>query len=349
MAIPGIPTNFYVQTANQQVFLSWDNTVGALSYVVQRSLDGVTFSTLASPTPNSYLDTAVTIGTQYFYQVAAVNISGTSSFTQPDSAVPCLAGDASLGQIRLNAQQRADRVNSDFVTLPEWNSYINASLFSLYDLLITTYGEEYFVAPAVNFNTNGSDNLYPLPDGVTTFTSQSGSPVVPPPFYKLMGVDLGISTANNAYVTVKRFNFLDRNKFLYPNSASTIYGVFNCQYRLIGNKIDFIPTPSANQPIRLWYIPRMTMLLKDTDITPTGISGWWEYVVVDAAIKALQKEESDVSILAMQRQDLILRIQGAAPNRDVGQADTITDSRSATGPWGSGGGAGFGGGPSGGW
>ena len=349
MAIPATPTNFYAQTANQQNFLSWDITVGATSYSLQRSTDNITFTTLASPTINNYLDTSVIVGTQYWYQVAATNGSGTSPYTTSQSLIPTLAGDASLGQMRLNAQQRADRVNSNFVTLPEWNSYINQSLFELYDLLITCYGEEYFVAPTAQFVTNGSTAIYPMPDGVTSFTNSAGASFVPQPFYKLLGVDLGISTANNAYVTVKRFNFLDRNRYLYLNSASTIYGVFNMQYRLLGNNIEFIPTPSGNQPIRLWYIPRMTMLLKDTDITPAGVSGWWEYVITDAAIKALQKEEADVSILAMQKAALIQRIQGAAPNRDAGQPDTITDSRNATGPWGSGSGFGWGGGPSGGW
>lgn len=352
MAIPAIPSNFNLQTANRQNYLSWDISVGATSYDVQRSIDGVTYATVSTPSSSDYLDTSVTVGIQYWYQVAAINSDGTSSYAVPQSCVPVPAGEASLGQLRLNSQQRADRVNSDFVTLIEWNSYINQSLFELYDLLITAYGEDYYVASPAQFTTNGNDFQYPLPDGVTSFTNGiSQAPgYVAPPFYKLVGVDLGINTANNAWVTVKRFNLLDRNRYLYPNSASTIYGVFNMQYRLIGmDKIEFIPTPSSNQPVRLWYIPRLTMLLKDTDMTSSGISGWWEYVIVDAAIKALQKEESDISALMAQKQALIIRINGAAANRDAGQPDTITDSRNATGPWGSGSGFGWGGGPSGGW
>lgn len=311
---------------------------GATSYQVQRSTDGINYSIVSSPTTPEYLDTAVISGSQYWYKIAATNVDGTSPYTLAQSVVPVPNGEASLGQLRLVAQQRADRVNSKFVTKTEWNSYINQSMYELYDILITCYGEEYFTAPAATFTTDGTTYQYDLPNGVNF----DGAPAL----YKLLGVDLGINTANNAYVTVKRFNFLDRNKFLYPNSASTIYGVFNMQYRLVGNQIHFIPTPSANQPIRLWYVPRMTMLLKDTDITTSGISGWWEFIVVDAAIKALQKEESDVSTLMLQKADIIRRINASAPNRDIGQPDTITDTRSATGPWGMG--DGWGGGPRGG-
>jgi hypothetical protein len=327
MAAPAIPSNFNAQTANRQNYLSWDITVGATSYSVQRSTDGVSYSVVESPTTPEYLDTDVTVGNQYWYKVAATNSDGTSSYTTAQSLVPVPAGDASLGQLRLAAKQRADRVNSNFVTKTEWDSYINQSLFELYDLLVTAYGEEYF-ATYTSFTTDGTSARYALPDGANHDGAE--------PFYKLLGVDLAISPSNNAYVSVKKFNFIDRNKYIYGNSNSALYGNANMQYRAVGNYLEFIPTPSANQTVRLWYIPRMTMLLRDTDITPAGVSGWWEYVIVDAAIKALQKEESDVGILAAQKLMLQKRIEAAAMNRDAGQADTISDTRGAFGPWGSG-------------
>ncbi len=334
MAIPATPLNFYVQTGNMQNLASWNIVAGATSYTVQRSTDGVNFTTVANPTTTSYLDTAVLLGVQYWYQVASTNGSGTGNYTTPASVVPTTQGEMSLGAIRLAAQQRADRVNSNFVTLPEWNQYINQSLFELYDLLITVY-EDYFKAPNAQFVSNGNNYIYPLPNGLLTFQNANLQPFVAPPFYKLLGIDLGLNNANNAWVTVNKYNEIDRNQFTYPNTASTIYGVFNLRYRLLGNNIEFIPTPSAGQPLRIQYIPRMPMLLQDTDITITGVSGWIEYVIVDAAIKALQKEESDVSVLMAQKQALLLRIQDSAMNRDAGQADTISDIRQ-NGYWGSG-------------
>lgn len=318
MAIPSTPTNPYVQTGNGQVFISADISAGATSYSFQRGIDGVTFAFLATAAVPQYLDATAALGTQYFYQMAAVNADGTSPYTIPQSAVPTPTSEVSLGQLRLMAQQRADRVNSNFVTVPEWNTYINQSMFELYDLLVTVY-EDYYIAPAVSFLTNGNQFLYPLPDG-TNYNAAA-------PFYKLIGVDLGLNTANNAYVTIDKFNFVDRNRFVYPNSNSTIYGVFNMQYRVMGSNIEFIPTPTANQTIRLWYVPRLRQLLQDSDITSTGISGWIEYVITDAAIKALQKEESDVTVLGMQKMALIKRIEDSASNRDPGRPDTISNSR----------------------
>lgn len=325
MALPSTPSNFYLQTGNMQNFLSWDISVSATSYEIQRSTDGVNYANYANVTVNNYLDSAVTVGTQYFYQVASVNVSGTSPYTAPQSVVPTPSGEMSLGQIRLAAQQRADRVGSNFVTLPEWNSYINQSMFELYDLLIDTY-QDYYVAPPVQVIPDGTTYLYPLPDGI----NNGGAA----PFYKLLGVDLSLNTAQNAWVTINRFMFIDRNRFVYPNTASTIYGVFNLQYMLLGSNIQFIPTPSAGQIIRFWYIPRLKQLLQDTDVTVTGISGWIEYVILRAAILALTKQEGDTTALVQQLLDVRKRIEDSAPNRDAGAPPLISDARQ-NGWWGS--------------
>ncbi len=328
--IAGIPLNFNVQSANQQILASWDLSVGATSYILQRSLDNVTYTTLAtvsgSPLATSYLDTSALLSTQYYYKVASVNGSGTSSYTNPLSAVATPTGEMSLSQIRLRAQQRADRVNSNFVTLTEWNSYINQAMFELYDLLVTVY-EDLYVATPVQFIADGTTFLYALPNGSNSFLNAlSGQSFVPRPFYKLIGADLALNNATNAYVTINKFNFSDRNRFVYPNTASTIYGVFNLQYRLLGNNIEFIPTPSGGQAIRLWYIPRLRELLQETDTTDIGISGWIEYVIVKSAYYALTKEESDTTSLVMQLGALQKRIEETAANRDAGMPDTISDT-----------------------
>lgn len=335
MSIAAAPNNFYVTQANRQVFLQWDLEAGATSYSVQRSTDGVTFTTLATPSNNNYLDAAVVAGTKYHYKIASVNGSGTSIYTAAQSSIPTPTGEMSLAQIRLSAQQRADRVNSQFVTLPEWNGYINQAMFELYDLLITSY-EDYFVATPAQFTADGTQYLFPLPDGLTTFTNPSGSSYVADPFYKLLGIDLGLNSANNAWVTVDKFMFVDRNRFVYPNTSSTIYGVFNLQYRLMGSNVEFIPTPCAGSILRMWYIPRLPELLQDTDITTSGISGWIEYVIVRAAIYALGKEESDTSGLERQLLFLKDRIEASSVNRDAGRPDRISDVRTNT--WGNGGG-----------
>lgn len=334
MAIPATPSGYLLQQGNAQAYLSWDIAAGATSYDVQRSLDGVSYSSLATPTDNFYLDESVSAGVLYYYKVGSTNADGTSPYTTPQSCVPAKTGDLSLGQIRLMAQQRAEMVNSQFVTVPEWNTYINQSYFELYDMLVTVF-EDYYLADPVTITLNNATGFYDLPDG----TLYSGAE----PFYKVRGVDLALNSSTNGWLSLRKFNFEDRNRFIYPNLTNNLAGCTPPMYRTMGSHIQFIPVPANGQTARLWYIPRVAMLLRDIDIMD-GVSGWTEYVIVDAAIKALQKEESDVSVLMAQKQMLTDRIQSTAQNRDVGMPDTISDVRSANNGYGWGSGYSFGGG-----
>lgn len=319
------PTNFLAQQGNLNAYLSWDAVINATSYNLYRSTDNVTFAVIANVSVNSYLDTGVSANTQYWYYVIAKNGSSSSQASSTESVIPTQTGELSLGECRLRAQQRADRVNSNFVSTTEWNFYINQSYKELYDLLITLY-EDYFIAEPYLFVTTGSKYSYALPNGVLIGTDS----IKTKPFYKLIGVDCALSANNNAWVSLNKFEFINRNKYVYPNITSTFFGVFNMQYRLMGSNLQFIPTPSANQTIRVWYIPRLADLLADTDVLD-GVSGWTEYVIIDAAIKALQKEESDVSVLMAEKQMLIDRIQASGMNRDAGMPDHISESRSWAG------------------
>lgn len=344
------PQGLDAQQTDGNILLTWQGVFLATSYQIQRSTDGVTFANLATTIVPSYIDAFPGNGIQYFYQVASVNGSGTSVYSSIVSMVAANPGEMSLGELRLRSQQTADRVNSQFVTTSEWNAFLRLSLYELYDLLITVY-EDLYVAPFAFITTNGTIQNYALPDGVTNYFGGSfnnpnisfGQPA--PAFYKLVGVDLGVNTSNNAFVTLNRYDYIDRNAYVYPNSTSTIYGVYNMRYRAMGNNINFIPTPSGNQQIRLTYAPRLKGLLSDTDLTTIGNSGWLRYSIVRAAKYALDKEEgSDTSKLDQEILFLKTRIEQSASNRDIGQPDTISETRkdymySGNG-WGQGGGQG---------
>lgn len=331
MAAPGVCQNLILQTGNGQNYVSWNIVAGATSYSVQRSADGIVYAVVGTPSTNNFLDDTVTIGILYYYKVASVNSSGTSPYlsTSPTNIVPCLPGQINLGYLRYQAQLRADKLNSDFLTLDEWNININKSMFELFDILVTKYGDDFFLASPYTFLTTGEKN-YALPDGSSTFAVDG---ITPPAVYKMIGVDCGVAVGNNAWVTLPRYNWIDRNRFIYPQLQANALGVFNLSYRQMGNQLYFIPNPSAGQYIQIWYVPIMTQLLRDIDMLSFSISGWDEYVVVDAAIKALIKEESfeQATALKMDKAALLERIETTAANRDVGQPNTVSDTRANTG------------------
>lgn len=321
MPIPAVgnvltPPGFQLQSCENLVQLFWDPTPLATLFYISRSTNGVTYMELGTTTALSYEDTTGVVNTIYYYRVQAGD--GTSS-SLPTSALQGLSlnpGQTTVGNIRLQAQQRCNFENQPFVTNQEWASYINASYKELYDILIQKFGNDYFMATPYKYTTDGTLNLYPLPAD----------------FYKLMLVEVQLNGGDpNSWVTLKKFMFIQKNLWNYPN-VYTMYGITNLRYRLTGNNLNLVPLPSGNQTIRIWYSPRPNQLINDTD-TLDCVSGWEEYIIADICIKALAKEESDASVFIGQKQALLKRIEEAAENRDVGEPETVSDSKMRNFAW----------------
>lgn len=348
--IPYQPQSLTAEQADGNILLTWQGSLGATSYQIQRGTDGVNFTNLATSTSNQYIDALPGAGITFYYQVAGVSVAGTGVYSTPASMVAAPPGEMSLGELRLRSQQTADRVGSKFVVTSEWNAFIRLAMYELYDLLITSY-EDFNTAPYAFINTSpNTQQIYALPTGLNylggVLGGVSGLPL--PRHYKTVGVDLGVNTSNNAWVTINRYDYIDRNAYVYPNSTSTIYGVYNMRYRVMGTNPDtirFIPTPAGNQQIRITYAPILQALLADNDLTTIGYSGWLRYAIARTAKYALDKEENtDTSKLDAELLFLKTRIEQSAINRDIGQPDTISETRKdsvygGTG-WGQGGGQG---------
>lgn len=330
--LPGQIQNLQIEQADGNILLTWNFMAGATSSLIERANYGMNFVSLGTflPAQTSFIDELPGVGQMFYYRVAAGNNDGVgpySSIVQMAAAPP---SEMSLYELRLRSQQTADRVNSNFVVTSEWNSFIRLAMYELYDLLITSY-EDYYADQFVFINTNGTTQNYPIPDGCTNYLGgiyggASGTPAKA--LYKIAGMDLGINISNNAWVTLLKYDFIERNKYVYPNSTSTIYGVYNMRYRLMGNSINFIPTPAGNQQVRMWYVPKLPALLADSDLSTIGWSGWLRYVIVRSAKYALDKEEgTDTTKLDQELVFLKKRIEESASNRDAGVPDTISETR----------------------
>lgn len=212
-----------------------------------------------------------------------------------------------LANLRTEVRRRADIETSQFVKDAEITNFINSSIAELYDLLSQKFGNDYFLSTYV-FN---------LVSGTAAYT-------LPTDFFKSLGVDIKVSAANE-YQTLKRYEFNERNRY----NASLLRGVYGSsyiRYRVQGNEIKFAPPPTGNEEITVYYIPLPTTLVDDAD-TFDGYNGWEEYVIVDAAIKCMEKSEEDTRPLQARKQLLNLRIESAAGNRDAGFSPRIVDTQ----------------------
>jgi hypothetical protein len=193
-----------------------------------------------------------------------------------------------LLQLRDRAKQESDNVGQSFITDTEWNNYIAASYQELYGLIVTAFGNDYFVQTPLapyTFTTDGVNESF----------------VLPAEFFKLLAVDIQLS-APNYWVGLRPFQMSERNDFGY-----------------LGTMV-----PMAGQTIRLLYVPRATVLTADVDVVD-GVNGWEEYIIVDACIKALTKEESDTSSFVSRKAEILKRLEGEITNRDAGSPACVAD------------------------
>lgn len=236
----------------------------------------------------------------------------------------------SLADLRTQVRQRADMENSQFVTDPELTTYINQSAFELYDLLVAAYGDDYYMTIAPSFVSDGISDTYPLPDDL----------------YKLLGVDISANGQPGTWRPLMPFGINERNRAPWGIPGSVPAPVFaDPQYRLRSNSLWFEPLPAGGQYLRTLYIPRMTKLVADGDLLD-GVSGWDEYVIVDAAIKCKTKEQTDTQELQLAKMTLKARIDNMKRDRNAGQPKTTQRTRrnlwgqdvpgfpGGRGPWG---------------
>ncbi len=197
-------------------------------------------------------------------------------------------GVVTLLDVRTLCKQESDNVGQSFLSDPEWDAYIRSSYKELYGLIVQAFGNDYFVQSpytGYTFVTDGLNQFFDLP----------------PDFFKMLGVDLQTTQANN-WVALRPFAFADRNRMA-----------------INGN-----PTPTAGQTVRLLYVPRLQVPLADADPID-GVNGWEEYIVIDACMKAWAKEETDISSFVMRKQAIIDRLNSEIENRDAGSPAAIVD------------------------
>lgn len=210
----------------------------------------------------------------------------------------------SLTQLRTLVLQRADMVNSQFIddaAAGELDSYINDSYEELWDLLVTTYGSEYFVQVACG-----------------TTTASCSAMDLPSDFYKLVAVFWEKSSTDRP--RLRAFSFAD---WVYKPGAT--WQTTEPRYRLAHNSLIYDPIPDAEYSLEVWYVPQCVRLTEDSHTLK--VPAWGEYVIVDAARKCLIKEQSDTAGVDTSKAALIARIQAAAPPRDLGEAPGIIDAR----------------------
>lgn len=202
------------------------------------------------------------------------------------------------------AKSRVDMINSDFVSEAEWKSFINKGLGDLFDLLVANYGDDYFakVTPS------------------TAIVAKAGETALPDDFYKLIGIDV-----------LYNGSWRPMNSFQFAEAYLANFGI-DPRYCLQADKLLFRPENHSAMSIKITYVPEFTKLALLTD-TFNFKSSWDDFVILKAALKARDKEEGDVTVLAAELAQAQSNIIKMAPNRDANRPKRIIDVESVSSLW----------------
>ncbi len=225
-----------------------------------------------------------------------------------------MSNTVSVADLITMVRERANMEVTQFVTDAEILRYLNRSWKKLYNSIVNQF-QRHFVATPYTFPTVQGTEMYTLPTD----------------FLKMLGVEQQLTAQNGGqWMTLQPRNFAERNIYSTSWLRVTTPGALN-SYIIIGNELKIDPTPTAAMTIRLWYNPvAKTLVTSGSPATGEAnsidaINGFDDYVVIDSAIKCLQKEESDTSALVLERQDAYQVIQESLAPRDAGMSDRVAD------------------------
>lgn len=219
-----------------------------------------------------------------------------------------------LNTLATRVRQRADMPDTDgLVSDSELYGYINGSYMELVDLLMQRNEDAFTAFESLTGTSplNTADLLH-LPTDIESGGGNVGGEVGSEAgFTKIRRIEW---QDGSEYIPLERVGIEEWDRFGTNGSAGDPRA-----YTLLGNKIHILPAQSSSRIYRVFYVRRPLELRTEY---PTNaalpdqiVLRWDDYIVIDAAIKCLRKEEQDVSELLQEKAAMQMRIATSMTDR----------------------------------
>jgi len=230
-----------------------------------------------------------------------------------------MATNVTLTDLTTHVRERSNMERSQFVTDDEIKHYINDEIFDLYAKMVNVDDGKLFATMSPTLVQIGN-NAYQLPND----------------FMRV--VDVNIHTGSR-WVPAYEADAQDYLQLLTQQYAGD-YGVqYYLQLNMTAGRYELFLFPSkAVADIGVRYIPEAPRLTLGTD-TLKWPSNWHEAVVLGAAIKCLEKEESEAAHLHVAKDKAVARVLKDVRSQAVSEVKTLRqlagrNRRRARRPWG---------------
>lgn len=190
--------------------------------------------------------------------------------------------------------------------------WVNMGNKDLYERLVAAKGSDFF-EKTVSFNTIANVATYDL-------SNADGNGLNCADFMQLLSVE---ATVYGKKIWLRNFTRPEHGLLQNPEVFTDRDPI---AYRIRGTLFEVLPTPQANTPIQLFYVPAPPSLSFVTD-TFDSVAGWEQYIVYWVA-KQIALREHDAEALAMYQQELEQmkqRIENTSIHRDAANPPRVTD------------------------
>lgn len=219
-----------------------------------------------------------------------------------------------LAQLRAEVRDRADIENSDHITDATITRYVNQSGAALHAMLVEHCQDE-FITRISSTTAAPTDNVVDFDLGTTV--------------YKVVAVHLEVG---GRVVHLDRWDWRSGPIPFDPTVTGPPY-----TYRVTGDDVRIFPAPPVGTRVQAFIVPAYVDLSLDAD-TLDGRDGWEEWIIWDAAIKCMVKEETDTREAVAERDRVLSRVMSQMKSRDMAHPHRVVDvdpiDREWPYPWG---------------
>jgi hypothetical protein len=234
-------------------------------------------------------------------------------------------------ELEQRVRERADMVESQFVTSAEIFRFLEAAWQEFYGIMVAA-GEDLFIRKATIL-ASAVDALGT--EDHDTIVTENGDVIIigpaadiahyvdlPPQFKALRLI------RHTDGERLRKVTLHDLESFSTATGRPRFYRLamdpINTYLRM-----ELLPHPDVSYSLDLYYVPAISLrefLL--TSYVSIPVRGWDEYLVLTAAAKAKDKEESDAMLLLKEREVLLERIRADLVPVDKSEPDVVVQMSS---------------------
>lgn len=229
-------------------------------------------------------------------------------------------------ELEQRVRERADMVDSEFVTSAEVQRFLEAAWQELYSIMVAS-GEDLFIRRA-RITSAAADPL--VTETGDLLVTENGDVII-------VGGVVAASSYINLPEQVKALRLV-RFADGYRLRKITLHELENftsqpgkpVYYRLDMDprndylRLELSPTPDRSYDFDVFYVPALSLEeFLESSFVSIPIRGWDEYLVLTAAAKAKDKEEADIGNVMKEREMLLERIRADLVPFDKSEPDVV--------------------------